>query len=57
MVIYQHYPVEVCEDDDGDIVATCEIFPTLCGVGDDVDEAADDLADEIADYLRRVVIH
>lgn len=53
----ESYVFQAYEDDDGSFVTTCELFPMLCGVGDDVSEAAEDLAAEIADYLRRVVYH
>lgn len=41
----------------GETIATCEMFPTLCGIGDDDDEAADDLSAEIIDYLGRQTWH
>lgn len=49
--------VLTCEDEDGGIVATCEHFACVCGVGDTEDEAIDDLQAGIADYLRRVTYH
>lgn len=54
----EKFPVEVYEDDDnGDVVATCDVFPTICGIGDTSEEAIDDLRDEIADVLRNTVYH
>lgn len=49
--------VQTFEDEDGDIVATCEHFASLCGIGETEQEAIDDLEAEIADYLRRVTYH
>lgn len=51
------YEFEIFEDENGGIVATCDIFPVLCGTGEDAEQAADDLAAEIADYLRNTVTH
>lgn len=57
MILVEHYEFEVAEDEEGDSIATCELFPQLCGIGDDTEEAADALAAEIADYMRNVVTH
>lgn len=57
MTRIEHYEFEVIEDDNGDTIATCSLFPDLCGIGDGTEDAAEDLAAEIADYLRNVVTH
>lgn len=38
-------------------VALCEDLPGICGLGDDEDEAMDDLTEAIAAHLRSVTIH